>query len=150
LTKNCIFKKDSKRIIEEMIERKGIINNISDNSRADLMYRKKIIKRINTTYKGKRTTMQLVQMEENCDEKDYLIDKFRIAIRANLVHFLDSSTVREIVKRITCIPIHDCFMVEIQDVSKLIAIANYVMNMNFIDLELNRKETEFFSIFILL
>lgn len=150
LTKNCIFKKDSKKIIEEMIERKGIINNISDNSRADLMYRKKIIKRINTTYKGKRTTMQLVQVEENCDEKDYLIDKFRIAIRANLVHFLDSSTVREIVKRITCIPIHDCFMVEIQDVSKLIAIANYVMNMNFIDLELNRKETEFFSIFILL
>jgi hypothetical protein len=94
--------------------------------------------------------MQLCQIEEDCEEKDYLIDKFKIAIRANLVHFLDSSAAREIVKRITCIPIHDCFMVEIQDVSKLIAIANYVMNMNFIDLEINRKDTEFFSLFILL
>jgi hypothetical protein len=133
-----------------MMQKEGKITNISDNSKANLMYRKGKKKRINTTYKKKRITLQTFEIDENCDEKDYIIDKFKRSIRANLVHFLDSSAAREIVKRITCISIHDCFMVEIQDVSKLIAIANYVMNMNYIDLEVNRKEIKFFSVFILL
>ena len=150
LTKNCIFKKNSKKIIEEMLQRKGLISALSDNSKANLMYIKKEIKRMNTTYDNRRITMVKAQILENSDERNHLIDKFKISIRANLVHFLDSSVAREIVKRITCIPIHDCFMVEIQDVSRLIAIANYVMNMNFIDLEINREGIKFFSIFILL
>ena len=150
LTKNCIFKKNSEEIIKEMIKRKGLIENLTDKSKTDLMYKKNEFKRLNTTYNKKRITLKKTEIKEKYEEKDFLIEQFIISIRANLVHFLDSSVTREIIKRIKCIAIHDCFMVEPEKVTRLIAIANYVMNIDFIKINISNEEKLFFSIFILL
>ena len=91
--------------------------------------------------------MEFIDLE---DRNNFLINDFKISVRANTIHFIDSSVVREVLKRIRCIAIHDCFMVEPHNISKLLAIVNYVMNMEYIKLNLNRSEKRIFSLFILL
>ena len=150
LTKNCIFEHSTDKIIKEMRIRKGLLKNIIDNSSTDFMYKKRKKVRINTTNNGRRTTMQRWETEVGVSDDIFLEKEFEISIRANLIHFMDSSIAREIIRRVRCIAIHDCFMVETKNISKLIAIANYVMNLKYTELEISRNKKKFFSIFILL
>jgi hypothetical protein len=86
--------------------------------------------------------------EEEVDKK-----KIETSIRANWIHFIDASLVREILIELEepIFTVHDCFLVDIANTSKLIEITNLKNSEKvFFELEWNKKPLLIYSIFILI
>lgn len=140
-----LFKNDKNIIEEYMIGRNYKELKMLDNSSIDLRYFNQKIKRIDNQIKNKRYTIILHSKTNIMD-----IDKTNRSLLANFVHTQDAALARDVVTKITCMPVHDCFIIGCLEVSNLIDIVNKCMNITYCgdwDFRLNK---EIYSIFILL
>jgi hypothetical protein len=80
------------------------------------------------------------------------IEKIKMSIRANWIHYIDALFVRDINRSMSQIlgTIHDCFLVDILRTNEFILVANVCVNKRiFKEMNWNnKKDVEFFSIFI--
>lgn len=142
LKKNNITKNNSNTITEYIIKNSTL--KFRDRSIIDFKYFKKNIEtRKDTTINNKRNTLKLLKFSDILDE-----EKSKIASRANYIHALDAALVREILKWIKIISIHDCFLVDYLNITKFIAIANFCINIDFHKIHKIKKK-KFFSPFVM-
>jgi hypothetical protein len=100
--------------------------NLSDGSKASIVYYELIDKRIDTKIESIRYTHIKKQRTDVID-----MIKTNIALVANYIHVLDSSLARDVVCRIPCFIIHDCFIIGCLEVSSLIDTINICFNTNY-------------------
>jgi len=142
LKNNNITKNNSNTITEYIIKKSTIM--LKDRSIVNFKYYKKDIEvRKDTTINNKRSTIQWWKFSNTLDE-----EKSKIASRANYIHTLDAALVREILKWIKIISIHDCFLVDYLNITQFIAIANFCINIDFHKIHKLEKK-KFFSPFVM-
>lgn len=134
LSINIFFDKNSKNIA------------LKDGTSLELTYKKKdkIIK--DFLCNKKRYTLTIKNI--NLSKDDNI--KFKNSVKANYIQSMDAFVVRYVLKHMETISIHDCFMVDYLNTSYLIAIVNEAMNQDFHDININKDNNIFFSIFVLL
>lgn len=101
-------------------------------------------KRIDSTLKGVRYSQSYSILTDKED-----LEKYETSAKANYTHIQDACFAREIIYWMRTIAIHDSFAVSHNDITRLIATANYAMNLNFHSIK-DIKHKKLFSIFILL
>lgn len=144
--KEELFEKSSNELIKLWFKGREITTK--DGAIIDLNYKKIIKKSIETTILGKRKSMINYTISEEYDKR-----KTNIALRANLIHSMDSIFARDILSIEKIISIHDSFGISIAEVSFLIDLANTVFIEDSFKEKIiihNKDIKKTFSIFLLL
>jgi len=140
---NSITKESINQIVNFFEKDKGII--FEDLAKTNYKYFKFKKKRIDSSVNGKRYTRVLQKLTNDEDNK-----KYKISIVANYIQSQDAALVRWILKRITIITIHDCFMIDYANITYLIALINEGMRIQFHTIVRNSETNSVFSIFIVI
>lgn len=117
--KEELFEKSSNELIKLWYAGREITTR--DGAVVDLNYKKILKKSIETSVSGKRKSMINYTLSEEHDKR-----KTNMALRANLIHSMDSVFARDILNIKKIISIHDSFGISIAEVSFLLDLANVV------------------------
>ena len=140
---NSITKESINKIASFFEKDKSII--FEDLAKTNYKYFKFEEKRIDSSVNTKRYTRILKKITNDEDNK-----KYKISIVANYIQSQDAALVRWILKRITIITIHDCFMIDYANITYLIALINEGMRIQFHTIIKNSETNNIFSIFIVI
>lgn len=142
---NIIFLHSPQTIISFFKDNPIVVYN--DKSTTDLNYFKGKTTQINFYLNGNRNTKKEESLTNKIDLK-----KFKTSIRANYVQSIDAALVRWYLESESEITIHDCFMIDIFNITFAVSKINEGMRIVFHDLNLEKviNTDNFFSIFIII
>ena len=141
------------KIIEiyNFLFKKKFLIETTDESVIDINYYKTKTNSFEFKYKKTRYSKKLISLT---NEKNLV--KTKRSNKANYVHTLDASLNRSIINtamsnNINIIGIHDCWMVNYTNTTKLLTIINIKMNETYHDLGLNNNNSlKYYSIFVVI
>jgi hypothetical protein len=142
---NVLFKWPTKKIIDHFFSEKKSFIIESEEASSNLIYYHMKTKILDMTANNRITKKYQIQTNK-VDHR-----KIKISIRANVIHFEDGMLCRNVNKNMdnAIITIHDCYMIDIFRISKLINCVNEQMNKKSI-LNFDNEHKKIYSIFILL
>jgi hypothetical protein len=143
---NPLFAQNSKAITDYFITNN--ITNITnpDQTKVDYSCFEIEITQSEIYIEKKRHTIQNRNITTNIDER-----QFKTSIRANFVHTQDAILARKYVLITKMWSIHDCFSIDVLNITYMVALLNDLMNGEFYDLKINIGEKKvIYSIFIVL
>ena len=144
--KNVLFHQSSKNITKHFEKNKitKIIN--PDKSEVDFSCFKVEIRQFEIYIDKKRHTLQkrTITTKENKSQ-------FRTSIRANFVHAQDALLARAYIEKTHMWTVHDCFSIDLLNVTFMVAVLNNLINESFYDININNGKKKFlYSFFIIL
>ena len=132
-------------IIKYIEEHEGIIELV--DATIDINYFKKEKYTIDIQHEGSRYTKTFNAISREKDKK-----KFETAARANFIHSLDAALTRWVIRKYGIYTIHDCFLIDIANITFLVSLINEGMGKKFHSFHKTwkKEEKEIFSIFIVI
>lgn len=143
---NPLFAQSSKEITNYFINNEihRVIN--PDQTEVDYSCFKVEITQSEIYIEKKRHTLQSRNITASRDDR-----QFETSIRANFVHTQDAILARKYVLITKMWSIHDCFSIDVLNITYMVALLNDLMNGEFYDLKINIGEKKaIYSIFIVL
>jgi len=143
LADNDFILKEGTNIIKDFFKNNEKTTKFKDGSKIDFSYYIMDQKELDSTFQNKRYTKKYMRLSDNFDNI-----QFEKAIIANFIQSFDACLVRMVLEEMFALTVHDCFLTDYLNISKLLNCVNKCMNRAFHNI--NNMNEEIWSLFIIL